>query len=108
MALPVLTAEQRTAALAAAAATRTARAHLLTAVKAGELTLADVLARTDPLVTRTRVTALIKALPGVGPVRARQLITDLGIDQGRRVGGLGVHQRTALLTATAAPTPRTR
>ncbi len=75
MALPTMTPAQRTQALAKAAAARTARKQLLDQLKAGKVALADVLARadTDELVKKTRVVAVVKALPGVGAVRARQL-----------------------------------
>jgi hypothetical protein len=37
--------------------------------------------------------------PGIGDVRARQLIERAGIAESRRVGGLGQRQREALLAA---------
>ena len=88
MALPVLTPEQRTAALAKAAEARTARSKLLAAVKSGELSVADVLAKAenDEIVKKTKVSALIKALPA----------------DPRRIGGLGANQREALLAAVAS------
>ena len=104
MALPVLTPEQRTAALAKAAEARTARSKLLDAVKSGELSVADVLAKAenDEIVKKTKVSALIKALPGVGSVRAAQLLEQLSIADTRRIGGLGANQREALLAAVAS------
>ncbi|GAB3162231.1 integration host factor, actinobacterial type [Amycolatopsis sp. cg9] len=102
MALPTLTPEQRNAALAKAAAARTARSELLRALKAGETTLADVLAKADAddeIVKKTKVLAVLKALPGIGDVRARQLIDGAEIAESRRVGGLGQRQREALLAA---------
>lgn len=50
MALPVLSPEQRQEALAKAREARAARSVLLAEVKAGTLTLADVLGRDDDLV----------------------------------------------------------
>jgi hypothetical protein len=104
MALPTLTAEQRRAALAKAAEARTARAELLRALKAGETKLADVLSKADAgdeIVKKTKVLALVKALPGIGDVRARQLIEQAEIAESRRVGGLGQRQREALLAAVS-------
>ncbi|MBA8965065.1 DNA uptake protein ComE-like DNA-binding protein [Rhodococcus percolatus] len=99
MALPVLTPEQRAEALEKAAAARKARGELLSAVKAGELTVADVFkkAETDEVAKKTKVSALIKALPGVGPVKASQILEELSIADTRRIGGLGANQRQALL-----------
>ncbi len=70
MPLPTLTPEQRSEALAKAAAARTARKQLLDEVKAGKLSLADVLGRadSDELVKKTKILAIVKALPGGHPV----------------------------------------
>lgn len=95
--MPSLTEQQRAAALAKAAAARRARSQWLTELRAGSRTLADVFASTDEVVTKMRVAALIDALPGVGKTRAAQIMTRLDIAANRRVGGLGVHQRAALL-----------
>lgn len=103
MTLPTLTPEQRAQALERAAAARKARGELLSAVKAGDLSVADVLARaeTDDIAKKTKVSALIKALPGVGAVKAAQILEELAIADSRRIGGLGVNQRQALLTAAS-------
>ena len=99
MPLPTLTPEQRRQALGKAAAARTARKHLLDEVKAGKLSLAHVLesAERDGLVQKTKILALVKALPGVGVVRAAQLLENARVDPTRRVGGLGTRQRQALI-----------
>jgi len=83
--------------LAKAAAARTARKQLLDEVKAGKTGLAEVLARadTDELVKKTKVLAVVKALPEVGRVRAGQLLEQAQIVDTRRVGGLGARQREA-------------
>lgn len=98
---PTLTPQQRADALAKATATRAARAEMLAAVKNGHLTATQVLTRaeTDPMASRTRITALFTALPGVGDVGARKLLTQFGIAPSRRVGGLGVTQRAAIAEA---------
>ncbi|KAF0963841.1 MULTISPECIES: integration host factor, actinobacterial type [Rhodococcus] len=103
MAVPVLTAEQRAEALAKAAEARRVRGQLLADVKAGTISVADVLvkAETDEIVKKTKVSALLKALPGVGPVKATQLLEELSIADTRRIGGLGANQRRALLDVTA-------
>ena len=103
MALPVLSPEQRAAALAKAAEARAARARLLAGLKTGEHSLESVLARagTDEVVAKTKVAALLKALPGVGDKRAGALMDRAGIPAPRRAAGLGERQRRALLAALA-------
>jgi KaiC/GvpD/RAD55 family RecA-like ATPase len=100
MAVPNLTLEQRAAALEKAAAARKARSELLAAVKTGKLSIADVLAKSksDDTVKKTKVLALVKALPGISAARAAQILTELSIAETRRIGGLGVHQRQALIS----------
>jgi len=46
-------------------------------------------------VKKTKVLAVVKALPEVGRVRAGQLLEQAQIVDTRRVGGLGARQREA-------------
>jgi hypothetical protein len=46
--------------------------------------------------------ALLKALPGVGAVKAAKLLEELSIADTRRIGGLGANQRQALIEASSA------
>jgi len=39
---------------------------------------------------------LLESMPGVGKVRAKQIMERLGIAESRRVRGLGTNQRSAL------------
>ena len=96
---PVLTPEQRTAALAKAAEARAARAALKERLKLGSLTLAEALqqADSDDTVGKLKVVALLESLPGVGKVKARRVMDDVGIAETRRVQGLGTQQRARLL-----------
>lgn len=96
MALPPLTPEQRRAALEKAAASRRARAEVKARLKSGATTMSEVLASDDEVVAKMRVLDLIQAMPGLGRVRARQLMERLGIAEGRRVRGLGANQIAAL------------
>ena len=41
--------------------------------------------------------SLLESLPGVGKVKARRIMEDIGISETRRVRGLGPQQRQALL-----------
>jgi len=99
--VPPLTTEQRSAALAKAAAARKERSELRAQLRSGTLVLSDLLDTAadsaDATVTKMRVAALLEALPGVGKTRAGQIMERLDIAANRRVGGLGVHQRRALV-----------
>ena len=96
---PSLTPEQRKAALEKAGQVRAARAELKEKLKMGSVTLADVLkqADTDEVVGKLKVISLLESLPGVGKVKARRLMEDIGISESRRVKGLGPQQRQSLL-----------
>jgi hypothetical protein len=99
VALPPLTPQQREHALERARIVRTERAEVKGKLKRGDLTLADVLERglTDDVIGKTKVVALLESLPGMGKIRAGQAMERLGIDEKRRVRGLGSGQRAALL-----------
>jgi hypothetical protein len=103
MSLPILTDEQRAAALEKGARMRTERAELKAGLKRGTVTLHDVLDdRGDDVVGKMRVSALLEAMPGVGKVRAAQIMGRLEIAQSRRVRGLGSNQLAALELEFAA------
>jgi hypothetical protein len=94
---PPLTPEQRTAALAKAAEARAARAEIKARLKMGSMTLADALSSSDVNVGKLKVVSLLESLPGVGKVKARKLMDDIGIADNRRVQGLGAQQKQKLL-----------
>ncbi|MCU1357181.1 MAG: hypothetical protein JWM89_2599 [Acidimicrobiales bacterium] len=98
---PSLTPEQRAAALVKAAAARKARAELKERLKLGSVTLAEVLhqSESDELVGKTKVLAVLESLPGVGKVKARRTMEEIGIADTRRLRGLGKQQRESLLNA---------
>ena len=98
MALPPLTPEQRAAALDKAAAARRSRAALKVALKSGSTTLGELLTsgETDEVIGKMKVLAVLEAMPGVGKVRAQQIMDRLEISPSRRVRGLGFKQREAL------------
>lgn len=101
---PQLSDEQRKAALAKAAEARRARAEIKEKLKMGSLTLRELLdvASADDLVGRIKVLAVLESLPGVGKVKARRTIEEIGISESRRLRGLGEQQRKALLEAFPA------
>lgn len=94
---PQLTPEQRTAALAKAAEARAARADLKNQLKNGSLGIHDALARNDSTMGKLKVVSLLESLPGVGKVKARKIMEDIGIADNRRVQGLGQVQKQSLL-----------
>jgi len=96
---PVLDPAQRAAALAKAAQARAARAELKNKLKMGSYTLREALATadSDPVVGKLKVLAMLESLPGLGKVKARRVMEDVGIADSRRVQGLGAQQRQALL-----------
>ena len=100
MALPPLTQEQRSAALEKAAASRRERAEVKNRLKHKGASLENVIhdGRTNDVIGKMRVSALLESMPGVGRVRARQIMEEIGISESRRVRGLGQNQVAALLT----------
>ena len=98
MALPPLTPEQRQAALEKAAASRRERAEVKNRLKNSGGSIVDVLheGRSNEVVGKMRVLDLLCSMPGVGKVRARQIMERLGIAESRRVRGLGAKQVAAL------------
>jgi signal recognition particle GTPase len=95
---PALSPEQRQAALAKAAAARRQRAEVKDKLKMGSLTLRELLdqAGTDDTLGKMKMLAVLESLPGLGKVKARRLMEEVGISETRRVQGLGANQRQAL------------
>ncbi|MGH3423646.1 MAG: integration host factor, actinobacterial type [Nocardioidaceae bacterium] len=98
MALPPLTPEQRQAALDKAAAARRARAEIKNRLKHSGGSLTEVLheGQRDDVVGKMKVYDLLQSLPGLGKVRAKQVMERIGIAETRRVRGLGAKQIAAL------------
>ncbi|AJT40988.1 integration host factor, actinobacterial type [Psychromicrobium lacuslunae] len=99
MSLRPLTAEERASALEKAAQARTIRAEAKNKLKAGKVTVGQLIvaADTEEALGRLKVTELLEALPGIGQVRAAAIMDQLSIANTRRLRGLGVHQRKALI-----------
>ena len=98
MALPQLTPEQRQANLDKAAASRRERAEVKNRLKHSGASIIEVLrqGQSNDVIGKMRVIDLISSMPGLGKVRARQMMERLGISDNRRVRGLGVNQIAAL------------
>lgn len=98
MPLPTLTPEQRALALEKAAQARKGRAEVKNRLKHSGASLSDIIteASGNDIIGKMKVSALLESLPGVGKVRAKQIMDRLGIAETRRVRGLGANQVTAL------------
>ncbi|HEY5156325.1 MAG TPA: integration host factor, actinobacterial type [Acidimicrobiales bacterium] len=98
---PTLSPEQRQAALEKAARARRERAELKERLKMGSINLRELLdqADGDDIIGKMKVVAVLESLPGVGKVKARRTMEEVGISDTRRVRGLGAQQRESLLKA---------
>jgi transposase len=98
VALPPLTPEQRQAALDKAAASRRERAAVKNRLKHSGASIVEVLeqGQDNEVIAKMRVVDLLQSMPGVGKVRARQIMDRLHISESRRVRGLGTNQVAAL------------
>lgn len=98
MAVPELTAEQRLAALEKAATVRRERAEVKNRLKNSGASLAEVIhaGRGNEAIGKMKVVDLLQAMPGLGKVKARNLMQRIGISESRRVRGLGSNQIAAL------------
>ena len=96
--LPSQTPEARTAALQKAAVARQARARVKHRLKFGGASITEILmqGRGDDAIGRMKVSALLESMPGVGKIKARSIMDELGIADNRRIRGLGVQQMRAI------------
>jgi DNA uptake protein ComE-like DNA-binding protein len=97
VALPSLTPDEKKKALEKAQDMRKKRAELRLQLKKGDKKFADVVNSDDPVIQRMKVSYLLKSLPRVGKVKADKIMDEVGIDESRRVQGLGKRQKEALL-----------
>ncbi len=95
---PHLSADEKNDALRKAQEMRSKRAELRGRLKKGSVTLQDVLdSCADEVVAKMRVAYLIQSLPQVGKVTSKKIMDEIGINENRRVQGLGKRQINALL-----------
>ena len=104
MALPPLTPEQRSAALLRATEARRERAAVKSRLKTSGESIEEVIVagQQNDAIGKMRVSALLESMPGIGRVRARQIMDEVGIAHSRRVRGLGANQTAALVKRFAA------
>lgn len=96
--LPTLTDEQRVENLKKAKHAREYRTDIQAQIKKGLITIPDVivLAQTDKIIARMKVSSLIRCARGYGRAKTESLMSKIGIAQNRRLGGLGRRQIEAL------------
>ena len=82
-----------------AARARRERAEVKNRLKHSGASLADVVAegQANEVIGKMRVSELLQSMPGIGKVRARQVMERLQISESRRVRGLGAKQVAALV-----------
>lgn len=93
--LPLLTPKERAAASQKAIETRRTRMRLKREMKNGELSIASAIEL--PVMQRMKVFEFIRAIPGIGPNRAREFMLANSIADNRRVGGLSKHRRAHVI-----------
>ena len=94
---PKLTTQERRDALKVAVAARRSRAVFKEEIKVGKKSWKDAFSAQDESIKKMRVRELIESLPGVGEVRAKNILERAGISPTRRVGGVGRSQYEKLL-----------
>jgi len=98
VALPQLSLEEKRKALKKAQEIRSKRAQIRQELKQGKITLKEILAKMDDdVIAKMRVAYLLESLPRIGKIRTRKIMSDIGIDEARRLQGLGNRQKQALL-----------
>lgn len=98
MAVPKISPEARAKALEKAQKVRKERAALREQMKAGKLVFKDIVAKKDDdIVGGMRVKYVLESMPSIGKVRAKSMMEEIGIDENRKVKGLGSRQVAALL-----------
>ena len=98
MAVPKISAEDRQKALEKAQKVRKERAAMREEMKAGKMLIRDVIDRKEEdIVGGMRVKYVLESLPGIGKIRAKEIMEQIGIDENRKIKGLGARQVAALL-----------
>src|SRR2546427_11072238 len=94
---PVRSLDQRMEALKRANDIRVKRAQLKKDVKAGSVSIEQILSRPPEYVSTAKVFDMLIAVPKFGRVKAARLLNQCRISQSKTVGGLSERQRTELV-----------
>lgn len=95
--VPVLTMQEKMDALKKANELRFEMAEIRKDLKARRYTAYELINRGGETVERMRIIYLLESMPAVGRTKAERIMSELGVGPTKRVQGLGVHQRKALL-----------
>jgi hypothetical protein len=95
---PELTPEQRKEGLQKALKLRRKRADLKKKLKSGDIDINEVLNMKGQVVERIKAIDLLASLPRVGKITAQKIMDEIKIAESRRIKGLGVRQRKALIS----------
>lgn len=92
-------------AFARATEARQAIADIIETVRSGETDLAAAfaIADTTPLAGRCFAVKVFEAVPGIGKVRARRTMEDIGLDEGIWLEQVPAPARAAVIAAFAEP-----
>jgi hypothetical protein len=94
---PILSTDERRAALAKAAESRKIRAAFKTEIKSGQRHWLDAFKSNDEAIRKMRIKELLQSLPGFGEIRAITILDRAGISHARRIQGIGKTQYQSLL-----------
>lgn len=88
---------ERRAALELAGRIRHTREALVENVRAGGVDVRLILDSDDPLIRTIKVVTVIENLPGLGKVKARRILDEVGVSANLKIEHLDGHRRTNLL-----------
>jgi hypothetical protein len=86
---------------------RTARAALKRELASGTVKIEDVLAQPPAFATTAKVSDLLRATPGFGPVRATRVLARCQIPPAKTAAALSERQRVALIALLRTEKPGT-
>lgn len=97
MALPKLSPDEKKKALQKAREVRSQGVKIQHNLKNGKITIREVLTNiNDDVIARMKVVYLLESLPCVGKIKTRKIMSNIGIDETRRIQGFGIRQKQAL------------
>lgn len=95
---------ERGAAFELAGRIRRTREFLVESLRAGAVDLRKVLESEDPLIRTIKVVTVVENLPGLGKVKARRILDEVGVSANLKIEHLDSDQRSDLLERIEAPT----
>ena len=96
---PQKTSEQRTEALVRANEVRSARRHLKEQLRSGKADPAPLIEDSPSFPSTARISDLLRALPGYGPVKVDRVLSACRISPSKTMAGLTPRQRKELIEA---------